>query len=58
MMDTVIGLAFMLAGCAMVAFRKRAGEAIIRSQNQTWGFKFGKREERYSGLVVRAGPAK
>ena len=46
------GLALILAGSLMIAFRRPLSALTIRAQNWTWGFRFGLRTVRFTERVA------
>ncbi len=52
MEETVVGLISMIVGFLMVVFHKRFGRLTVEFQNRFWGFHFGDREARASGIIA------
>ena len=50
--DTIVNIVFLLAGIAMIIWRKQYTRFIIESQNRVWGYKFGNREIRATKFVI------
>ena len=44
-MNNFAGLFFLVFGCAAIVFSAQIGKLAVKSQNRTWGFKFGATEE-------------
>lgn len=40
-MNNFASLFFLVFGCAAIIFSKQIGKFAVKSQNRTWGFKFG-----------------
>jgi hypothetical protein len=52
MASVLAGLALILAGSLMFAFRRPLSRVTIRAQNWTWGFRFGLRTLRFTERVA------
>ena len=50
--DTIPSIVALLVGVACILFRTAFARLVVSTQNATWGFRFGSREERVSRTVV------
>ena len=51
-MNTAVSILIILIGAALVAFRGAFARLVVEGQNETWGFRFGTREERVSRFLA------
>lgn len=51
MEEIIVGLFSILIGCLMVVFHKPFARFSVKHQNKFWGFHFGDREVKATGII-------
>jgi len=50
--DSIMNTLFVLAGVLLIVYKSRFARYAVKAQNKTWGFRFGRREEVMTEIIV------